>query len=117
MKIYISLLFTFCIFTVNAQTGSKNEKTSIKVLGNCEMCKMRIEKAALSVKGVKYANWSIPENQLRLIYNSNKIDLAEVHKSVSNVGHDTSEMRAPTEIYNELPICCLYVRKKNKASK
>ena len=90
--------------------NSKNEKVSFDVSGNCEMCKMRIEKAALSVKGVKYANWSIPDNDLRLIYNSNKIDIVEIHKSISNSGHDTSELKAPLEIYNGLPNCCLYPR-------
>ena len=81
------------------------------------MCKFRIEKQSIKIKGVKFANWDKNSNKLSIIYNSKKIDLVEVHKSVSNVGHDTSEMKAPTEIYNELPMCCLYIRKKNKASK
>ena len=110
MNKYIYLLLIFSSLTVNAQDNSKNKKTLIKVSGNCEMCKMRIEKAALSVKGVKYANWSIPDNDLRLIYNSNKIDILEIHKSISSSGHDTSKLKAPLEIYNALPNCCLYLR-------
>ena len=110
MKIYVYLLFVLSFSTINAQDTSKNKKTIFKVSGNCEMCKMRIEKAALSVKGVKYANWSIPDNDLRLIYNSSKIDIVEIHKSISNSGHDTSELKAPLEIYNGLPNCCLYPR-------
>ncbi len=116
MKNYIYILFLVSASTINAQDSSKKEKTTFKVLGNCEMCKMRIEKAALSVSGVKFATWNIPENQLTLIYNSNKVELLEIHNSIANSGHDTSDIEAPTDIYNELPICCLYVRdKKNNA--
>ena len=38
--------------------------------GNCEMCKKRIEKAALTVKGVKTASWDIPSNVISVIYDS-----------------------------------------------
>ena len=105
------LLIKLLIFSsfLSAQ-DSKNKKTSFEVLGNCEMCKMRIEKAAISVKGVKFANWNIPDNKLTLIYNSKRVDLIEIHKSIANSGHDTSEISAPDEVYVELPICCLYVR-------
>ena len=108
MKKYIYLLFIFSLSTANAQDNSKNKKTVIKVSGNCEMCKMRIEKASLSLKGVKYASWSIPDNELRLIYNSNKIDIVGIHTSISNSGHATSERKAHLEIYNALPVYRLY---------
>ena len=110
MNKYIYILFLFATFLLNAQDSSNKQKTSFKVFGNCEMCKMRIEKAALSLKGVKYANWSIPESQLTLIYNPNRIDLLDVHDSVALSGHDTSLKEAPNDIYNELPLCCLYPR-------
>ncbi len=97
---------------MSAQRLSKKEITKFQVLGNCEMCKMRIEKAALSVKGVKYAKWDIPSNQLTLIYNLNKSNLIDIHNSIAAIGHDTDMKLAPSEVYNELPICCLYIRKK-----
>ena len=40
----------------------KNAKTEFTVVGNCDACQKRIEKAALSVKGVKMAKWDIPSN-------------------------------------------------------
>ena len=116
MKNYIYILFLVSASTINAQDSSKKEKTTFKVLGNCEMCKMRIEKAALSLKGVKYAKWSVLESQLSLIYNPSRVEILEIHNSIANSGHDTSDIEAPTDIYNELPICCLYVRdKRNNA--
>ena len=109
MKKYLVLKLLIFSSFLSAQ-NSKNEKVSFDVSGNCEMCKMRIEKAALSVKGVKYANWDIPENRMTLTFNSNRVDLIEIHKSIANSGHDTSEVLALDEVYAELPVCCLYIR-------
>jgi copper chaperone CopZ len=113
MKNYFQILLIFTTSIIFSQT-SKNEKTSFGVNGNCEMCKMRIEKAAISVKGVKYANWNIPESILTLVYNSKKVSLSEIHTSIADSGHDTSEANAPNEVYNQLPTCCLYIRKQKK---
>tara|TARA_B100000767_G_C19759677_1_gene534594 strand:- start:300 stop:698 length:399 start_codon:yes stop_codon:yes gene_type:complete len=110
MKKYICVVFLFASFLLKAQDSSNKQKTTFKVHGNCEMCKMRIEKAALSLKGVKYAKWSIPDSQLTLIYNPNRLELLDIHDSVALSGHDTSLKDAPADVYNELPICCLYIR-------
>jgi len=75
------------------------------------MCKKRIENAALLSKGVKYASWDIPSNQLNLIYNPKTNSLDSIQKSISDVGHDTPLFQAFDKAYNELPICCLYERK------
>ena len=42
-----------------------------------------------------------------------RTNLEEIHKLILNVGHDTSLFPASDEVYNELPICCLYERKIN----
>jgi copper chaperone CopZ len=109
-------LFLFVFFCLSlglqAQTGnSKKEKAQFEVVGNCEMCKKRIEKAALDVKGVKMANWDIPSNQLMLIYNAQKLDILEVHNAIAQAGHDTKKATANDEVYANLPLCCLYERK------
>ena len=81
------------------------------VRGNCELCEKRIEKAALSIKGVKLADWDISSIQISLIYNSNKVDLETIHTVIAAQGHDTSEVKAKEEDYDELPRCCKYDRK------
>ena len=56
----------------------------------------------------------IDKKDLRKIINnskSQKNSLDSIQKSISNVGHDTDLFRASDELYNELPICCLYERK------
>ena len=107
-KIFLLSLFIFSI-SVNGQ-NQKNKKSNFEVIGNCEICKKRIEKAALSLKGVKMATWDIPSNILSVTYNSNKILLDQIQSSISNVGHDTPLFKAPDDVYNELPMGCIYER-------
>ena len=57
MKKYIVLFLLVPFFTFS-QSNDKNTKETFSVEGNCSMCKKRIEKAALSLKGVKYAKWN-----------------------------------------------------------
>ena len=107
-KIFLLSLFTFSTF-VNGQ-NQKNKKSNFEVIGNCEICKKRIEKAALSLKGVKMATWDIPSNIISVTYNSNKISLYQIQSSIANVGHDTPLFKAPDNVYNQLPMCCIYER-------
>ena len=72
------------------------------------MCKTRIEKGTLKIKGLKYANWDINSNNLSVIYNSRKIKLDSIKKNIAALGHDTDKFKAKDEIYNSLPECCFY---------
>jgi Cu(I)/Ag(I) efflux system membrane fusion protein len=74
------------------------------------MCKDRIEKAALSVKGVISAKWSTEDHILHLSYDEKKVYLDKVHKAIAAAGHDTEKVKASDSVYNELPGCCLYER-------
>lgn len=80
------------------------------VKGNCEVCEKRIEKAALSIKGVKSAEWDVSSNQISLIYNPKKASLESIHASIAAQGHDTLETKAKKEEYDQLPKCCQYDR-------
>ena len=83
--------------------------SSLKVYGNCGMCKERIEEAALSVNGVSKAYWDEDTKMLEIDMVSN-LDLNKVHKAIAAVGHDTDKEKASKEVYNNLPGCCLYDR-------
>jgi Cu(I)/Ag(I) efflux system membrane fusion protein len=82
----------------------------VKAGGLCEMCKDRIETAALSVSGVESANWEIEKQLLHLNFNSSKTNSDEIQKAVAKVGHDTEKFKASDEVYSKLPECCLYDR-------
>ena len=110
-SLLISCFITFSLFSYAQDNPSKNEKANLEILGNCRMCKDRIEKAAISVKGVKYASWDIPSGQLRLVYNGLKTNLDAIEKQIAASGHDSERHKATAEIYEQLPACCKYVRK------
>ena len=112
MKNIIIVLFLSLIgFAAQAQEKKqKNAKHEIAVKGNCEMCKKRIEKAAYAVPGVKSAVWTPESQELVLIVNEKKSSTLEIEKSVANVGHDTQNVKASDEAYNNLHDCCSYER-------
>ncbi len=76
--------------------------------GSCEMCKDRIENAVLSLKGVNSAEWDSETKMIHVSYDSGKVKLIDIHKEIAKVGHDTEKVKAPDEVYNNLPGCCLY---------
>ena len=99
----VILLFTGVIFA-----QEKNKKMTMEVDGKCDMCKMRIEKAALGVKGVKYAQWDVPSHQLSLIVDERKTDPMKIKTALVEVGHDTKELKATDEAYASVHPCCKY---------
>ncbi len=82
----------------------------VKVAGNCEMCKARIEKAVKSVAGVDTVDWDKDTKILAVNFDPEITNLLAIETAVSKAGHDTENTRAKTETYNNLPACCLYER-------
>jgi len=107
IKMLMMAVLTILAVTVLAQ--SKTE--SFKVFGNCGMCKKRIEKAALT-EGVSSAAWDKDTKIMTVVYDSAKISNDQIQKNIATVGHDTEKMSADDKVYNKLPGCCLYERKK-----
>ena len=98
-------------FAMFSLAASAHEKTdSVKVYGNCEMCKTRIEKAA-KLEGVKKADWNVDTKMLTVTYNADKVKLEDIQKSIAAVGHDTDKFSAEATVYKKLPGCCKYDRK------
>ena len=84
------------------------EHQTIKVSGNCEMCKDRIEMAAKSVSGVSSAKWSSETKMLHVEFDGEKTSSDDIQKAIAKVGHDTEKFKATDAVYKELPECCLY---------
>ena len=112
-NIILVLLIVFAGLSVQAQEvkKSKNAKVEFQVSGNCEMCKKRIEKAALAVSGVKSAVWNADNQKLHLIVNEEKCSAMDVEKVIAKVGHDTQDIKALQADYDALHTCCQYDRK------
>ena len=112
-NLIVILLVSFLGFSSNAQDVKKNKnaKHSFEVNGNCDMCQKRIQKAALSVAGVKSVAWNIETHQLNLIINEEKCTLLDVKKAIAKVGHDSEDYKASEAEYKTLHGCCIYERK------
>jgi len=104
-----NILITFLLLaTTFGFAQEKNKKMAFEVDGVCEMCKMRIEKAALGVPGVKFASWDIPTHELSLIVDERKTNSMEIKSALVAVGHDTQELKATQEAYDSVHPCCKY---------
>ena len=95
--------------TSNSNTTTEKElfTASFTVNGACGMCKNRIEKAAISYKGVESAEWDKEKQMLKITYTKG-IDTDEMQKIIAGVGHDTKKYKAKDGVYNSLPSCCKY---------
>ncbi|HAH25799.1 MAG TPA: efflux RND transporter periplasmic adaptor subunit [Prolixibacteraceae bacterium] len=92
-------------------TGSgtaKIKQQMIKVSGNCEQCKDRIETAAKSTAGVTSAEWNAETNMLTVEFDGTKTNSDAIQKTIAKVGHDTEKYKASDAVYKVLPECCLY---------
>ncbi len=102
------LTLAILFFSAVSFAQEKNKKLTMEVDGKCDMCKVRIEKAALGVKGVKYALWDIPSHELSLIFDERKTDPMKIKTALVEVGHDTKELKASDEAYASVHPCCKY---------
>jgi mercuric ion binding protein len=117
LNIYAALLFS--IFAINFSFAQKstllNHKENIKVWGNCETCKKKIEKAAISA-GAITANWDDESDMLALRYDGAKTSSEKIQKSIAAAGYDTRDFTADNSAYNKLAKCCQYERKETSVS-
>ena len=102
------LIFTaMCVITAGCAIAGTAAGT-LKTEGLCDMCKTRIEKAALKVAGVTKAEWNRETKILTLEFDSAKTNLETISKAVAKAGHDTAKHKADDNVYNNLPGCCKY---------
>jgi len=114
-SIVLSLLFILAgMFTVQAQKNieASFKKESIKVWGECGMCKQKIETAAKKA-GAATAVWYEESKILALAYNADKTDLTKIQQAIAVAGYDTKDIAATDAAYQKLPGCCHYQRSNN----
>ncbi|MEJ7675625.1 MAG: heavy metal-associated domain-containing protein [Chitinophagaceae bacterium] len=106
LNIYAALLFS--IFAINISFAQSTAKTeTIKVSGNCSMCKNKIEKAAKTA-GATSANWNEETNVLNFNYNSTISTSEKIQKAIASSGYDTQNFKADDKAYNKL-MCMLQI--------
>lgn len=96
--------------SINSFAQMKNAKTeTVKIYGNCGMCKTTIEKAG-NEKKVASVDWNKDTKVATLTYDSDKTNPDEILKRVALAGYDSEKFRAPDDVYAKLPSCCQYDR-------
>lgn len=110
MKTY-KQFFTFAfLFFISTALFAQTKNDTIKVNGECGMCKKKIEKAA-KASGAASASWS-PETKILLVsYNAKNTTSDKIQKAIAGVGYDTEKYKASDDAYNALDECCKYERK------
>lgn len=107
----LSITISSCIAQI------KNAKTeTVKVYGNCETCKKKIETAA-NKKHISKAVWSIDNKTAVLTYDSTKTNADAILKQIALAGYDNQNYMAPDNAYSSLDMCCQYDRKKSSQVK
>lgn len=113
LSLFAVLLFSICsINTTYAQTA-KTE--TIKVWGNCGMCKTTIEKTAKKA-GAKTADWNEDSKELKVSYAANKTSSVKIQEAIARAGYDTQDFTADNKAYDNLHGCCKYDRKNEGAT-
>jgi mercuric ion binding protein len=104
---FISTAILFSAFSLSAQT----QTATIKVYGECGMCRSRIEKTAKATGATK-ASWEEDNKELTVTFDARKTSAAKIEKALAGKGHDTEHETATKAAYDKLPECCHYERKK-----
>ena len=104
VAITILLSFTSC----NAQIKNATTET-VKIYGNCGMCKERIEKAG-NLKNVAKVDWNVDTKMATITYDSKVTNQDAILKRIALSGYDSDKFLAPDNAYSKLPGCCQYDR-------
>lgn len=104
------------LFCTSAIAQIKDAKTeTVKISGNCGMCKTTIEKAG-NKKKVSKVDWNKDSKIATLTFNSKTTSEDEILKRIALAGYDNDKFLAPDDAYAKLQECCKYERKKTSTT-
>lgn len=113
---FIIILFV-SIFSSQFTKAQINVKSdSIRVNGNCNMCKKNIEKSAISA-GAAVANWDKKTKFLVINYDPSVTNSVKIQTAIAAAGYDTQDFKATEVAYKKLEECCQYDRTSLKDDK
>ncbi len=107
-KLLVAITLLLSITTTNAQIKNAITQT-VKISGNCGMCKEKIEKAG-NLKKIAKVDWNKETNMATLTYDAKKTNQDEILKRIALAGYDSEKFLAPDTVYNNLHGCCQYER-------
>lgn len=114
-KTVVVITLLLSVVVSNAQIKNAQIET-VKIFGNCEMCKTTIEKAG-SLKKIANIDWNKDTKIASLTYDTKKTNQDEILKRIALAGYDSEKFLAPDAVYSKLPECCQYDREAKVAVK
>lgn len=109
----LAVLCTFSVVALSMSAFAAEKKESVKVWGNCGMCKKTIDGALKGVDGVSSASWNKSTKMLDVTYDDSKISMKKIEEKVAASGYDTQNVKGADAAYDGLKKCCKYDRKKS----
>lgn len=82
------------------------QTVEIHTSAQCEMCKKKIEKKVIAVKGVKNAVLDLKTKIVKVKYDAQKTQVNAIKMAITQAGYDADEMKADEKAYSELKECC-----------
>ena len=116
MKSMFNILMVLLVVlsTTSGYAQIKNSQTeTIKILGNCELCKAAIENAG-SIKKEAIVTWDKDPKMATITFDSKKTNRDEILKRIALAGYDNDQFLAPDNAYAQLGECCKYERLKKE---
>lgn len=115
LKIFMVAFLMLSFIACDAQI--KNAKTAtVKISGNCGMCKSTIEKAG-NLKKVANVDWNKETKTAEITFDSKKTNQDEILKRIALAGYDNEKFLAPNDVYDNLHGCCQYNRESKEVVK
>jgi len=110
MKLLFSIVALMVLSTISFAQIKNSKTETLKVYGNCGMCKTKIEKAGTQKKLSKTV-WNEETAMATITYDSKKTTANDILKNIALVGYDSDNFLAPDAVYENLHGCCQYERK------
>lgn len=107
-KMITAITLLLSIAGLSAQIKNPTIET-IKISGNCDMCKSTIEKAG-NIKDEANVDWNKETKMAAITYDAKKTNPDEILKRIALAGYDNKNFLAPETAYSQLPKCCQYQR-------
>lgn len=113
----IWMVIAVLLSSINGFAQIRNANTeTVKIYGNCGMCKATIEKEG-NVNKVASVEWNKDTKMATLTYDRDKTSQDEILKRIALAGYDSEKFLAPDDVYAKLPGCCQYSRELKPAAK
>ena len=110
MKKIKLMLLTATLAVCSNLLYAQEKSDSLKVYGNCGMCKATIEGSLKKKDGVLSKSWNKETKVLFVTYDASKITVQKIGEKVAAAGYDNQYATAPDEAYKKLHSCCHYER-------